>query len=244
MNKLIQALATTILLGMVTVPTVQASGMPTIDIAALTQQLIGYLQTLKQYETDMTRTMTVIEQLRQLEIPSVSDLKYLTEMITRYEELAENYNKTAKDYNTLNQAFTELQEVEKAINNCRNGRRCSQEEVQQANAAKLKLITKLHNELQEKAKYYDYYDRKNTNTFYSNTEDARNLINKVGTLATTSGELATEQLEATKLLTLQVIQMREDMARMRGEELSIQYRRNQIDDAPYVQQLTKYADEE
>lgn len=83
MKKLIQAMVATFLLSSVTGPTVQASGIPTVDIAGLTQQLIGYLQTLKQYEQDMTRTMAVIEQLRQLQIPSVSDLKYLSQMIAR-----------------------------------------------------------------------------------------------------------------------------------------------------------------
>ena len=243
MKKLIQAMVATFLLSSVTGPTVQASGIPTVDIAGLTQQLIGYLQTLKQYEQDMTRTMAVIEQLRQLQIPTVSDLKYLSQMIARYEKLAENYNKTAEDYNTLNQAFTDLQEIEKAISNCRNGRRCSQEEVKEANAAKLKLISKLHTQMQNKAKFYDYSDYQNPSTFYGVTSEERKEVQNLGSGASTSGELAAAQFEATKMLTLQVIRMREDMARMRGEDLSFQYRRSQIDDAPYIQQLSKYADE-
>lgn len=243
MKKLIQAMLVTFLLSSVTGPTVQASGIPTVDIAGLTQQLIGYLQTLKQYEQDMTRTMAVIEQLRQLEIPSVSDLRVLSEMIARYEKLAESYNKTAEDYNTLNQAFTDLQEIEKAISNCRNGRRCSQEEVKEANAAKLKLISKLHNEMQNKAKYYDFQDRQNPSTFYGLTDVEKKEVQRLGSGVSTSGELAAAQFEATKILTLQVIRMREDMARMRGEDLSFQYRRSQIDDAPYIQQLSKYADD-
>lgn len=243
MKKLIQAMLVTFLLSSVTGPTVQASGIPTVDIAGLTQQLIGYLQTLKQYEQDMTRTMAVIEQLRQLEIPSVSDLRVLSEMIARYEKLAESYNKTAEDYNTLNQAFTDLQEIEKVISNCRNGRRCSQEEVKEANAAKLKLISKLHTQMQNKAKFYDFSDKKNPSTFYGVTSEEKKEVQRLGSGASTSGELAAAQFEATKMLTLQVIQMREDMARMRGEDLSFQYRRSQIDDAPYIQQLSKYADD-
>lgn len=243
MKKLIQAMVATFLLSSVTGPTVQASGIPTVDIAGLTQQLIGYLQTLKQYEQDMTRTMAVIEQLRQLQIPTVSDLKYLSQMIARYEKLAENYNKTAEEYNTLNQAFTDLQEIEKAISNCRNGRRCSQEEVKEANAAKLKLISKLHTQMQNKAKFYDYLDYHNPSTFYGVTSEEKKRVQGLGSGASTSGELAAAQFEATKELTLQVIQMREDMARMRGEDLSFQYRRSQIDDAPYIQQLSKYADD-
>lgn len=243
MKKLIQAMVATFLLSSVTGPTAQASGIPTVDIAGLTQQLIGYLQTLKQYEQDMTRTMAVIEQLRQLQIPTVSDLKYLSEMIARYEKLAENYNKTAEEYNTLNQAFTDLQEIEKAISNCRNVRRCSQEEVKEANAAKLKLISKLHTQMQNKAKFYDYQDYHNPSTFYGVTNEEKKRVQGLGSGASTSGELAAAQFEATKELTLQVIQMREDMARMRGEDLSFQYRRSQIDDAPYIQQLSKYADD-
>lgn len=240
MKKLICAFLMTLSLS-ITTPTYSA-GLPTIDIANLTQSLIDYLNQIENLQYQLNQTQNQIEQLRRLEVPSLSNLRDLNYLIQEYKNLANQYNTVVGGYNNLNEKYEKLKSIDESLKLCSEGELCSESQMRQRNAAKIKLLQDMQNQLKEDATYYTSFNNPQSYQAQAIDPDFKAITAfSTKTEGLTEGEIQARQLEIQALLAAQIVKLRYEFADARGKDSDVKYREKVIQDADVIQDISNYA---
>lgn len=222
-----------------------ASGMPTIDIAVLTQDLINYLTMIQQLEDEINNTKATIDHLRAIEVPTFKDYELIQILLRSLNKKIEEYNKTVGEYNTASEFYEELKSAEENFLKCQNQKQlCTKEEIIDAKKAKLQAINRLYEFIKKRTLNYNI---QNPNLAL-NQEIQQNeaYINKIlmNKNSVSAGEAQNIQIKINAMLLKQIMQLRHDLATARSEDLKLKYQEFHLDYSTEKAELMDYANEQ
>lgn len=185
-----------------------ASGLPTVDLANLTQNLVEYLTVIEDVGIQLDHYENYIMELKNIEVPGLSIYKKIQQIKEDYEERLKRYNEHIGNYNSLKDILDSLVFVENELEaSCANYNtyNCKDIDLKIYNAKKLRIMDDLRAMYTQTLKNTNEDDRKNSEKrmqriqglFDSVSENStQGEVNKVMTeIMLLQTELANEQLE-------------------------------------------------
>lgn len=185
-----------------------ASGLPTVDLANLTQNLVEYLTVIEDVGIQLDHYENYIMELKNIEVPGLSIYKKIQQIKEDYEERLKRYNEHIGNYNSLKDILDSLVFVENELEaSCANYNtyNCKDVDLKIYNAKKLRIMDDLRAMYTQTLKNTNEDDRKNSEKrmqrikglFDSVSENStQGEVNKVMTeIMLLQTELANEQLE-------------------------------------------------
>lgn len=185
-----------------------ASGLPTVDLANLTQNLVEYLTVIEDVGIQLDHYENYIMELKNIEVPGLSIYKKIQQIKEDYEERLKRYNEHIGNYNSLKDILDSLVFVENELEaNCANYNtyNCKDIDLKIYNAKKLRIMDDLKAMYTQTLDNINKDDRKNSEKrmqriqglFDSVSENStQGEVNKVMTeIMLLQTELANEQLE-------------------------------------------------
>lgn len=207
-----------------------ASGVPTIDIANLTQNLINYLDMIQQTRQQIDQTLNQIEQLKRLEVPGLAEINRLKNEIENYKNLANRYNDLVGKYNTLSKLWDELDLIEKQ-KTCGANQTCSKSDMLAMNTKKIEIIKQINYQLQtDRKKYYNDNGEESefTSDIKSDFESAKRIMDSVPLAGATEGQIQAAQIQMNYFLANQIIKLRKEIGDARGKDLQLKTLETQL----------------
>lgn len=210
LKKILCSLALTFTLILPTTQTnnAYASGLPTVDLANLTQNLVEYLTVIEDVGIQLDHYENYIMELKNIEVPGLSIYKKIQQIKEDYEERLKRYNEHIGNYNSLKDILDSLVFVENELEaNCANYNtyNCKDIDLKIYNAKKLRIMDDLKAMYTQTLDNINKDDRKNSEKrmqriqglFDSVSENStQGEVNKVMTeIMLLQTELANEQLE-------------------------------------------------
>lgn len=210
LKKMLCSLALTITLILPTTQTnnAYASGLPTVDLANLTQKLVEYLTVIEEVGIQLDHYENYIMELKNIEVPGLSIYKKIQQIKEDYEERLKRYNEHIGNYNSLKDILDSLVFVENELEaSCANYNtyNCKDIDLKIYNAKKLRIMDDIKAMYTQTLKNTNEDDRKNSEKrmqriqglFDSVSENStQGEVNKVMTeIMLLQTELANEQLE-------------------------------------------------
>jgi hypothetical protein len=185
-----------------------ASGLPTVDLANLTQNLVEYLTVIEDVGIQLDHYENYIMELKNIEVPGLSIYKKIQQIKEDYEERLKRYNEHIGNYNSLKDILDSLVFVENELEaSCANYNtyNCKDIDLKIYNAKKLRIMDDLRAMYTQTLKNTNEDDKKNSEKrmqrikglFDSVSENStQGEVNKVMTeIMLLQTELANEQLE-------------------------------------------------
>ena len=185
-----------------------ASGLPTVDLANLTQNLVEYLTVIEDVGIQLDHYENYIMELKNIEVPGLSIYKKIQQIKEDYEERLKRYNEHIGNYNSLKDILDSLVFVENELEaSCANYNtyNCKDIDLKIYNAKKLRIMDDLKAMYTQTLDNINKDDRKNSEKrmqriqglFDSVSENStQGEVNKVMTeIMLLQTELANEQLE-------------------------------------------------
>lgn len=185
-----------------------ASGLPTVDLANLTQNLVEYLTVIEDVGIQLDKYEKYVMELKNIEIPGLAVYKKIQQIKEDYEARLKRYNEHIGNYNSLKEILDSLVFVENELEaNCANYNtyNCKDVDLKIYNAKKLRIMDDLRAMYTQTLKNTNEDDRKNSEKrmqrikglFDSVSENStQGEVNKVMTeIMLLQTELANEQLE-------------------------------------------------
>lgn len=185
-----------------------ASGLPTVDLANLTQNLVEYLTVIEDVGIQLDKYEKYVMELKNIEIPGLAVYKKIQQIKEDYEARLKRYNEHIGNYNSLKEILDSLVFVENELEaNCANYNtyNCKDLDLKIYNAKKLRIMDDLKAMYTQTLKNIQEDDKKNsdkrmdriTELFNSVSENStQGEINKIMTeIMMLQTQLANEQLE-------------------------------------------------
>ena len=203
-----------------------ASGIPTIDVASLTQTLINYLEMIEQTHTMLDSYANEIEQLRRIEVPGMDIINRINRDIQAYRSLAHRYNALATRYNSLKEFIDDLEYVESKISIlCATGHTCTDDELRELNTQKLNISQNIISLLRSELEMYNSTDGQKSQ-FEQDIDESKERIENISTNFsndTTEAQLNARMFEMLTVLTTEIVTLRKMIGEQRANDIQIKY---------------------
>lgn len=222
LKKMLCSLALTITLILPTTQTnnAYASGLPTVDLANLTQKLVEYLTVIEEVGIQLDHYENYIMELKNIEVPGLSIYKKIQQIKEDYEERLKRYNEHIGNYNSLKDILDSLVFVENELEaSCANYNtyNCKDIDLKIYNAKKLRIMDDIKALYTQTLNNMNKDDRKKTEERAQRLEGLLKSVND----NTTQGELNKVMAEIMLLQTqLANEQLEQINARTRFETLA------------------------